>query len=55
MAVGLLIGLVTATMAGATSINLTLSDGNRFGTSGRTAQLFRRALVTTQVALSVFS
>ena len=53
LAVGLLIGLVTATMAGATSINLTLSDGNRSGTSGRTAQLFRRVLVTTQVALSV--
>ena len=53
LAVGLLIGLVTATMAGATSINQTLGDGSRFGTSGRTAQLFRRALVTTQVALSV--
>ena len=53
LAVGLLIGLVTATMAWATSINQTLGDGSRFGTSGRTAQLFRRVLVTTQVALSV--
>jgi putative ABC transport system permease protein len=53
LAVGLLIGLVTATMPGATSINQILGDGSRFGTSGRAAQLFRRALVTTQVALSV--
>jgi predicted permease len=53
LAVGLLIGIVTATMAGSVSINQTLGDGSRSGTSGRTAQLFRRALVTTQVALSV--
>jgi predicted permease len=51
--VGLLIGLVSATMAGAASINQVLGDGSRFGTSGRAAQLFRRALVVTQVALSV--
>ena len=53
LAVGLLIGIVTATMAGSVSINQTLGDGSRSGTGGRTAQLFRRALVTTQVALSV--
>ena len=35
------------------TINQVLGDGSRFGTGGRTARLFRRALVVTQVALSV--
>ncbi|MFN2446042.1 MAG: ABC transporter permease [Vicinamibacterales bacterium] len=51
--VGLMIGLVAATTAGAVTINQVLGDGNRSGTSGRTARLFRRALVVTQVGLSV--
>jgi putative ABC transport system permease protein len=51
-AVGLLIGLVPATTAGAWSVNQILWDGSRFATGG-TARRFRRALVVTQVALSV--
>ena len=39
--------------AGTVSINQVLGDGSRSGTSGRTARLFRRALVVTQVGLSV--
>jgi putative ABC transport system permease protein len=52
LAVGLLIGMVTST-TGAASTNQILGDGSRFATSGATARLFRRALVVTQVAVSV--
>jgi predicted permease len=51
--VGVLIGLVPAMTAGAATINQVLGDGSRVGTAGRTARLLRRALVVTQVALSV--
>jgi predicted permease len=51
--VGLLVGLAPAVTAGAASLNQVLGDGSRTGTSGRTARLFRRGLVVTQVALSV--
>ncbi len=52
-AVGLLIGLVPTTTAGAWTVSQILWDGSRFATGGRTARRFRRALVVTQVALSV--
>lgn len=51
-AVGLLIGLVPASSAG-TPINSGLLDGSRTATGSRTSRLFRRAIVVTQVALSV--
>jgi putative ABC transport system permease protein len=51
--VGLLIGLVPSTTALAWTINQVLGDGSRLATTGRKAQLFRRALVVTQIALSV--
>jgi predicted permease len=50
--VGLLIGLAPVATARA-AINHVLLDGSRAGTAGRSARLFRRALVVTQVALSV--
>jgi predicted permease len=50
--VGLLIGMAPALTAGA-PVSHVLADGSRTGTSGRTARLFRRGLVVTQVALSV--
>ena len=50
---GLLIALVPAVAASGWTINRFLGDGSRFGTAGRHAQVFRRALVVTQVALSV--
>jgi putative ABC transport system permease protein len=53
LAVGVLTGLVPLAAAGALSINRVLGAGNRFGTSGRTAQAFRRSLVAAQVGLSV--
>jgi predicted permease len=52
-AVGLLIGIAPASAAGAASIQPMLGDGSRFSSSGRKAAVFRRALVVTQVALSV--
>ena len=53
LAVGVVTGLVPLAAAGALTIYRVLGDGNRFGTSGRTAQAFRRLLVATQVGLSV--
>lgn len=51
--VGLLIGLVPVLASGTARINRVLVDGSRTGTSGRPARLFRRALIVTQVALSL--
>ena len=51
--VGVLIGLVPAITVGGLTINHVLADGSRLGTSGRATRLFGRALVVTQVALSV--
>ena len=51
--VGLLIGLIQAPAAVSWSITRVLGDGSRFSSGGRTARQFRRALVVTQVALSV--
>ncbi|HEY7502402.1 MAG TPA: ABC transporter permease [Vicinamibacterales bacterium] len=51
--VGVLTGLAPAVSTGALTITHALGDGNRFGTSGNAARVFRRALVVTQVALSV--
>ena len=53
LVVGLLTGLVPAVASGAVIINQVLVDDNRFSTSGSTTSLFRRALVVTQVGLSV--
>lgn len=53
LVVALLIGALPAATSGATTLQKTLSDGSRSGTAGRSAQLFRRGLVVTQVALSV--
>ena len=53
MAVALLIGMLPTTTAGAATIQGVLADGSRSGTTGRSARLFRRALVVTQVSLSV--
>jgi putative ABC transport system permease protein len=53
LVVGVVTGLVPAVAAGAVTISRVLGDGNRFGTSGRATRVFRRALVATQVALSV--
>jgi predicted permease len=50
--VGVFTGLVPLAAA-ARTINRVLGEGNRFGTSGRKAQRFRRFLVATQVGLSV--
>jgi predicted permease len=52
-AVGLLMGVVPALTTGAARLTGALADGSRTGTSGRTARLFRRALVVTQIAASV--
>jgi predicted permease len=52
-AVGLLIGLAPASTARAAPISAVLGDGSRVSSGGRRARLFRRALVVTQVALSV--
>jgi predicted permease len=51
-AVGLVIGVMPA-LTGAWSINQVLGDGSRSGTPGHAAQVFRRALVVMQVAVSV--
>jgi predicted permease len=51
--VALIIGLLPAIASGAVTINQVLGDGSRSGTAGRSARLFRRGLVVTQVALSV--
>lgn len=51
--VGVLTGLMPLAATGAVSVNRVLGDGNRFGTSGRAAQTFRRVMVATQVGLSV--
>ena len=51
--VGLLAGLVPAAAAVALKVTQVLGDGDRSGTGGRAAQLFRRALVVTQVGVSV--
>jgi predicted permease len=51
--VALVIGAFAATTASAATINAVLGDGSRSGTAGRSARLFRRGLVVTQVALSV--
>ena len=53
LVVGLLTGLVPAVASGAVIINQVLGDDNRFSTGGSTTSLFRRALVVTQVGLSV--
>jgi putative ABC transport system permease protein len=53
LVVGLLTGLAPAISAGALTMTHVLGDGNRFGTGGNAARLFRRSLVVTQVALSV--
>jgi predicted permease len=50
---GLLIGLVPMMTTYVTALPQMLADASRSATIGRTAQLFRRALVVTQVALSV--
>ncbi len=51
--IGLLIGLAPLLTAGAASLTHVVGDGGRTGTSGRGARLFRRALVVTQIAVSV--
>lgn len=51
--VALVIGAFAATTASAATISAVLGDGSRSGTAGRSARLFRRGLVITQVALSV--
>ena len=53
LAAGVLTGLVPLAAAGALTINRVLGERNRFATSGRTAQTFRRFLVAAQVGLSV--
>jgi putative ABC transport system permease protein len=53
VAVALLIGLLPAMATRAVTVNQVLGDGSRSGTAGRSARLFRRGLVVTQVALSV--
>jgi predicted permease len=53
LGVGLVTGLVPAFAAGVLSIKNGLGDSSRAASSGRFAQSFRRALVITQVALSV--
>ena len=53
LTVGVFTGLVPLAATGALTINRILGEGNRFGTSGRKAQTFRRFLVATQVGLSV--
>lgn len=52
-AVGLVIGMVPASASRAGSIAPILNDGSRSSSGGRKAQLFRRALVVTQVAVSI--
>src|SRR5262245_60737054 len=49
-AVGVVTGLAPAVSAGALTIPQVLADGSRSGTGGRSARLFRRGLVVTQVA-----
>jgi putative ABC transport system permease protein len=53
LTVGVLTGLMPLGAAGLRTITRVLGEGNRFGTSGRRAQTFRRFLVATQVGLSV--
>jgi putative ABC transport system permease protein len=50
---GGLIGAVPAATGRAAAINQALGEGSRSNTGGRRARLFRRALVVTQVALSL--
>ena len=52
-AVGLIVGVVPATTAGAWRIHEVLSDASRSGTAGRAVRLLRRVLVVAQVALSL--
>ena len=51
--IGALIGLVPAAAMRRATLSQVLSDGSRLGTGGRTARHFRRALVVTQLAVSV--
>ena len=53
LAMGGLIGAVPAATGRAGAINQALGEGTRSNTGGRRARLFRRALVVTQVALSL--
>jgi putative ABC transport system permease protein len=50
---GVLIGLVPAASLGRRDLQHALADASRSGTAGRSARLFRRGLIVTQVALSV--
>jgi putative ABC transport system permease protein len=50
---GVLIGLVSATSLGRRDLQHALADASRSGTAGRSARIFRRGLIVTQVALSV--
>jgi predicted permease len=52
LAVGALTGLMPLGAAGGID-TVALGEGNRYGTSGRATQAFRRFLVATQVGLSV--
>jgi predicted permease len=50
---GVVIGLVPATMAAKRDLIQALADGSRLGTGGRATHLFRRGLVVAQIGCSV--
>lgn len=52
-AIGVLIGLASATTVDDGNLNRVLIEGGRSGTGGRPTRLFRRGLVVVQVGLSV--
>jgi predicted permease len=53
LATGVLIGLVSAASLGRRYFQHVLADGSRSATAGRSARLFRRGLIVTQVAVSL--
>jgi predicted permease len=51
--VGIVVGLVPAASLARANLSRVLSDGSRYGTGGRSARVFRRGLIVTQIAASV--